>query len=78
MGRVKTDWSYTGKVNQSQAIEKAKEFARTRYYGETENISREQEQKIAEMRSRLGDRGVAMSGTMIARQRGFMANRLGR
>jgi len=53
-------------VNQSQAIEKAKEFARTRYYGETENISREQEQKIAEMRSRLGDRGVAMSGTMIA------------
>jgi len=53
-------------MDQNQAIEKARQFARTRYTGETENIVRDRGRKIAQMRSRLAARGMIMSGTMIS------------
>jgi len=52
-------------MDQNQAIEKACQFARTRYTGEIENIVRDHERKIAEMRSQLAARGILQSGTMI-------------
>ena len=52
-------------MNQSQALEKARQFARTRYTGEIENIVREHQQKIGEMRNQLAARGLLMSGAMI-------------
>src|SRR6266852_6169474 len=53
-------------MDQNQAIEKARQFARTRYTGEIENIVREHEQKIAKMRHQLAARGLLMSGNMIS------------
>jgi hypothetical protein len=52
-------------MDQGQTIEKARQFARTRYTGEVENIVREHEQKIAQMRNQLSARGLLMSGAMI-------------
>ncbi len=52
-------------MDQNQAIEKARQFARTRYTGETENIVRDHERKIAQMRSQMAARGILQSGTMI-------------
>ena len=53
-------------MDQNQAIEKARQFARTRYTGETENIVRDHERKIAQMREHLAARGMIMSGAMIS------------
>lgn len=58
--------SYTGDMDQGQTIEKARQFARTRYTGEVESIVREHEEKIARMRNQLSARGALMSGAMIA------------
>jgi hypothetical protein len=52
-------------VDQNQALEKARLFARTRSTGEMENIARDHELKRVQMRSSLAARGVLMSGTMI-------------
>src|SRR5260370_11765287 len=52
-------------MDQDQGIEKARQFARMRYTGETENIVREHEQKRVQMRAQLAARGILMSGTMI-------------
>jgi hypothetical protein len=53
-------------MDQNQVIEKARQFARTRYTGELENIVREHEQKRVQMRADLAKRGILMSGTMIS------------
>lgn len=50
--------------DQSQAIEKARQFARTRYAGETDAIIREHQQKLGESRANLAARGLAISGAM--------------
>lgn len=52
-------------MDQNQALEKARQFARTRYTGETENIVREHELKRVQMQNSLASRGILMSGTMI-------------
>jgi hypothetical protein len=52
-------------MDQNQVIDKARQFARTRYTGETENIVRDHQRKIAEMRSQLSSNGILYSGTMI-------------
>ena len=52
-------------MDQSQAIEKARQFARTRYIGEMENIVREHELKKVQMRSQMAAHGMLMSGNMI-------------
>ena len=49
-----------------QGLEKARQFARTRYTGELEQIVREHEQKRLQMRAQLNQRGLLMSGNMIA------------
>ena|SRR5256885_7672355 len=53
-------------MDQNQALEKARQFARTRYTGETENIVRDHERKIVQMREQLAARGMIMSGAMIS------------
>jgi hypothetical protein len=53
-------------MDQNQAIDKARQFARTRYTGEIENIVRDHERKIAEMRSHLAARGILQSGYMVS------------
>jgi hypothetical protein len=52
-------------MDQNQALEKARQFARTRYSGEMENIVRVHERKKAEMHNRLAARGSLLSGNMI-------------
>jgi hypothetical protein len=52
-------------MDQTKAIEKARLFAKTRYTGEIENIVRDRERKIAQMRSQLGTRGILNSSVMI-------------
>lgn len=52
--------------DQSQAIEKACQFARTRYAGETDAIVREHQQKLTEVRANLAARGLAVSGAMVS------------
>ncbi len=52
-------------MDQNQAIEKARQFARTRYTGEIENIVGVHERKVAEMREKMSSRGILHSGTMI-------------
>jgi hypothetical protein len=52
-------------MDQNQAIEKARQFARTRYTGELENIVREHEQKKVQMRAQMAANGNLMSGNMI-------------
>src|SRR5437899_1983930 len=52
-------------MDQNQAIEKARQFARMRYTGETERIVREHEEKRVQMRAQLSKRGLVMSGNMI-------------
>ena len=52
-------------MDPNQAIEKARQFARTRYNGELENIVREHEQKKVEMRAQMAAHGMIMSGNMI-------------
>ncbi len=52
-------------MDQNQAIPKARQFARMRYTGETENIVREHEQKRVELRGKLNSRGLLMSSAMI-------------
>jgi hypothetical protein len=53
-------------MDQNAAIEKARQFARTRYTGEIENIVRGHQQKIAKMRSQLAARGILQSGYMVS------------
>ena len=53
-------------MDRNQAIEKARQFTLTRYTGEIENIVRDREQKIAQMRSQLAARGILHSGYMIS------------
>lgn len=53
-------------MDQQQAIEKAKQFARIRYTGEVEQIVREHEKKRIQMRAQLNERGLLISGNMIA------------
>jgi hypothetical protein len=54
---------YTSGVNQNQAIEKARQFARTAYAGQVDEIARAHQQQIGEMRAQLAARGTLMSGT---------------
>lgn len=57
--------SYTDYMDQNEAIEKARQFARTRYTGEIETIVRDRERKIGQMRSQLAARGMLVSGYMV-------------
>jgi hypothetical protein len=52
-------------MDQNQAVEKARQFARTRYTGELDNIVREHEQKKVQMRAQMASHGMVMSGNMI-------------
>lgn len=52
-------------MDQNQAIQKARQFARTRYTGELENIVREHELKKVQMREQMASHGMIMSGNMI-------------
>lgn len=52
--------------DQNQAIEKARQFARTRYAGETGQIIRQHQQMLVEARARLASRGLAVSGAMVS------------
>jgi hypothetical protein len=52
-------------MDQNEAIQKARQFARTRYTGEIENIVRDHQRKIAQMRSQLAARGTPQSSIMI-------------
>ena len=52
-------------VDQIQAIEKARQFARTAYAGQVDEIVRVYQQKIIELRSQLAARGILMSGTQV-------------
>jgi hypothetical protein len=56
---------YTSCVDPNQALEKARQFARTRYTGEMENIVRVHEHRKAEMHNRLAAKGSLLSGNMI-------------
>ena len=53
-------------IDQQQAIEKARQFARMQYTGKMELIVREHEQKRIQMRAQLNKRGLLISGNMIA------------
>jgi hypothetical protein len=52
-------------MDQQQAIEKARQFARTAYAGQVDEIVRVHQQKIVELRSQLAARGILMSGTQV-------------
>ncbi len=57
---------YTGTVDQNQALEKARQFARTRYVGESEYIERAHQKKIFEMREQAAASGTLMSSTTVS------------
>jgi hypothetical protein len=52
--------------DQNQAIQKARQFARTRYAGETDQIIRQHQQMLGEVRAQLASRGLAVSGAMVS------------
>jgi hypothetical protein len=52
-------------VDQNQALEKARQFARTRYTGEAEYIVREHQRKIFEMREQAAAHGTLMSSVTV-------------
>jgi hypothetical protein len=56
---------YTTSVDQNQAIEKARQFARTAYAGQVDEIVRAHQQQIVEVRARLAAQGTLMSGTQV-------------
>jgi hypothetical protein len=53
-------------MDQSEAIAKAQRFAQTAYAAEMDNITRESQRKLVEVRSNLASRGLAMSGVMVS------------
>lgn len=57
---------YTGAVDQNQALEKARQFARTRYAAEAENIKRAYQHRIFEMREQAAARGTLMSSVTVS------------
>ena len=48
-------------MDQNQALEKARQFALTRYTGELENIVHVHERKEAEMHNRLAAKGMPVT-----------------
>ena len=52
-------------MDQSQAIEKARQFARASYAGQVDEIVRVHQQRIVELRAQLAARGILMSGTQV-------------
>jgi hypothetical protein len=52
-------------MDHNQAIEKARQFARMRYTGETDNIVREHELKRVQMRAQMASHGMLLSGNMV-------------
>jgi hypothetical protein len=52
-------------ADQHQAIEKARQFARTRYSGEADAIIRQHQKQLAEVRGNLAARGLVASGAMV-------------
>ena len=52
-------------MDQAQALEKARQFARMRYTGESERIVLEHENQIFEMRERAAAQGILMSSTTV-------------
>jgi hypothetical protein len=56
---------YTAAMDQNEAIQKARQFARTAYAGQVDAISHACQQKIQEMRAQLAARGTILSGTQV-------------
>jgi hypothetical protein len=52
-------------MEQNEAIQKARQFARTAYAGQVDAISHVRERKIQEMRAQLAARGTLLSGTQV-------------
>ena len=52
-------------MDQSQALELARQFTRNRYEGEVRLIDRDHEKKIAEMRAQAAARGTIMSSGTV-------------
>ena len=52
-------------MDQLDGVAKARQFTRTRYTGEIENIVRDHERKRALMRSQMAARGMLQSSNMI-------------
>jgi hypothetical protein len=52
--------------DQNQAIQKARQFARTRYAGEIDQIIKQHRRMFGEMRAHLASRGLAVSGAMVS------------
>jgi hypothetical protein len=57
---------YTSGVDQSQALEKAKQFAQTAYAAASNDILRENQHKLAQMHAQMAARGMMQSGMIVS------------
>src|SRR5260370_12913384 len=53
-------------MEQNEAIQKARQFARTAYAGQADENSRAHQQNIVVMRNQLAARGMIQSGAMVS------------
>lgn len=53
-------------MDQSESIEKAKQFAQTAYAAASNDILREHQHKLAQMRAQMASRGMVQSGMIVS------------
>jgi hypothetical protein len=63
-------------MDQNQAIEKARQFARTAYAAQVNQIIREHQQKLGQVRANLAARGLAQSGMMVSETARIMGEQI--